>query len=639
MALSIETFRHQGSTHAGATLFKALGHPYVSAAAVDLVARLNSTESLVVFDPYGHADHFATFHGAIQCEAVLVQNVADVGRQVLGKTSRVISDLASMKPDAVFVADFDAQRLEAQIHHLAPNATLYSFDEFQVPQEWLSNPRRYLDPLNFATNFALFRDGGGSHTAVRSANYWGGYGAENPELWARLFDEDGTVLAEWFHPLPAAGGTYCIDSREVRERFGLGAFTGSLFLHALRIRGHEVVKYALDTFGDDDAAVLSATHDANAWPSDLYAGLPAPEAGERVVLWVQNSHPMAIPAGGIGLNPMGSETVSWYPEEIPAFGTRAIDTASLLPEVEWPAQIEIQAGRYFVRPRYEVFNIGALRSRIAHANVERRDLNPDPKLANLDAALGKGFILPLPVLPTADFRTTVLPTPMSTAQQDLPLRAVVFDASGQEVAAKSMGRLPRDHVALIDLDELAGDLNGFGHLELMYDFSDGGEADGWLHAIARFAQRSSGHVAETSFGAHIYNTAATYRDEPQSYAGPPPGLSTRLFLRLGPEPYETICHLIYSASAPWIPNSRTALVLMNAEGDEIATAEIAIPCGGSLLWQASEMFDADVRAQAGGGAYVLIRDTTCRLFGFHGLLMGAPDDAKSAFSLDHMFGF
>ncbi len=72
-----------------------------------------------------------------------------------------------------------------------------------------------------------------------------------------------------------------------------------------------------------------------------------------------------------------------------------------------------------------------------------------------------------------------------------------------------------------------------GHAELVYDFRDGGEADGWLHALFRYEDRQSGHVAESSFGAHIFNTAMTYRDEPQSYSGPPPGLSTRLFLKLG----------------------------------------------------------------------------------------------------------
>jgi hypothetical protein len=46
------------------------------------------------------------------------------------------------------------------------------------------------------------------------------------------------------------------------------------------------------------------------------------------------------------------------------------------------------------------------------------------------------------------------------------------------------------------------------------------------------------------------------------------------------------------------------------------------------------LFDADIRAAAGVGAYAVIRDTTCRLFGYHGLL-----GEGGAFSLDHMFGF
>ena len=45
-----------------------------------------------------------------------------------------------------------------------------------------------------------------------------------------------------------------------------------------------------------------------------------------------------------------------------------------------------------------------------------------------------------------------------------------------------------------------------GHAELVYDFRDGGEADGWLHALFRYEDRQSGHVAESSFGAHIFNT-------------------------------------------------------------------------------------------------------------------------------------
>jgi hypothetical protein len=46
------------------------------------------------------------------------------------------------------------------------------------------------------------------------------------------------------------------------------------------------------------------------------------------------------------------------------------------------------------------------------------------------------------------------------------------------------------------------------------------------------------------------------------------------------------------------------------------------------------MFERDALAKARDGGYVLVRDTTCRLFGYHGLL-----DGERAFSLDHMFGF
>ena len=175
---------------------------------------------------------------------------------------------------------------------------------------------------------------------------------------------------------------------------------------------------------------------------------------------------------------------------------------------------------------------------------------------------------------------------------------------------------------------------GYGHLELVYDFATGGEADGWLHALFRYEDRRTGHTAETSFGAHIYNCVLTYNNEPQSYAGPPPGLSTRLFLRLGRAPQDALCHLIYPASTPWHSQSQTILALHNRDGDEIAEHAFEIPCGGSMLWRYSETFDADIRARAGDDAYILIRDMSCRLFGYHGLLQG-----DASFSLDHMFGF
>src|SRR3546814_14958669 len=110
-------------------------------------------------------------------------------------------------------------------------------------------------------------------------------------------------------------------------------------------------------------------------------------------------------------------------------------------------------------------------------------------------------------------------------------------------------------------------------MELVYDFAAGGEADGWLHGLFRYEDKASGHVAETSFGAHIFNAVLTYKGEPQSYAGRPPGLSTRLFLSFGPEPYEALCHLIYPASTPWHAKSQTKLILPARNGAPIRSEE------------------------------------------------------------------
>ena len=133
----------------------------------------------------------------------------------------------------------------------------------------------------------------------------------------------------------------------------------------------------------------------------------------------------------------------------------------------------------------------------------------------------------------------------------------------------------------------------------------------------------------------MFNMAMVYRDEPQSYHGRPPGLSTRLFLRLGTDPWDTLCHLVYPASTRWHDTSDTSLILVRRDGVEVARKRLAIPCGGSRFWRYHEMFTEAERLAAGEHAYVLIRDTTCRLFGYHGCLAAGD----SAFSLDHMFGF
>ncbi|NNG06038.1 MAG: hypothetical protein HKM95_18300 [Inquilinus sp.] len=636
MALNIQTF---SNTSGGAALFKALGHPEATEPGAALVARLEAAGALAVYDPLGQLGTFAALFDLSRATIAdtFVQDIERIGEDLLGRPARPVSELGSTGAKAVFVAAFDAERLIDQIRHLLPaGLEVLSLDAMRIPDALLTNRRAYLAPINFATNFAFFREGDGHHTRLVTANYWGGYGAKDAGLWATLYDGEGRRLATWEEPLGAANATVVVDSAEVAKRFGLGAFTGQLFVHVVGAAGHEVVKYALDTYGDDPA-VLSCTHDANAWPSDQYAGLPAPRPGEKVVLWVQNSHPRPIQAKGIGLNLMGGKEIAWLDRAIPAYATYALDTAELWPDAHWPAQFEVQAGKHFVRPRYEVTGADG-RLRMAHANVERVDLKPDPKLKEIGNLMGKGYILPAPVLP-GRYRTSVLPTPMATGQETLPIAAIVYDSKGTELARHGFGCLKRSDSVAIEigdlLDRSGRSLNGgYGHVELVYDFAQGGDADGWLHAIFRYEDEESGHAAETSFGAHMFNTVLTYKGEPQSYAGRPPGLSTRLFLRLGRDGTDAFCHLVYPASTPWHAGSDTRLILTDREGREMAHRDIAIACGGSYHFRVSETFDAAEMKAAGPDAYVLIRDLTCRLFGYHGLRNG-----DESFSLDHMFGF
>ncbi|MGK2873271.1 MAG: hypothetical protein ACSLFL_13615 [Alphaproteobacteria bacterium] len=657
MALNLETFSNAdmksgwrpGNNAGGHSLFKALGHPMAARRGQALFDACLQNGPIAIYDPRGVAAAFDALFGISRCEIenIYVQRVEDQDTGILGKSARLLTELPQSKARTLLVLSFDAARLTGHLQPLLPaGMTVRSLDEMRIDAEMLTNTGNYTDPLNFATNFALFRDvagrdaQGGLHTTITTANYWGMHGAENPGLWLCLFDANGNVLAEWHEPLPQAGALIQIDSREVRARFGLGDFCGSLFMHALRVARHDIVKYALDIHGEDGAA-LSCSHDANAWPADFYAGMPAAQSDERVILHIQNSHPTPIPAGTIGLGIMGGQSVNRLEIEIAPFATYALDVAQLLPQARWPDQVEIHAGRYFVRPRYETVR-GDGRRRIAHANVERTDLQSDPRIPQLSKSMGKAYLMPLPVPPLKEFSSLMLPTPMAAGQRELPVRAELYDANGDKVAEHFMGRLQRRDSVPLSIDSWlrqsgATLASGAGHIEFLYDFRDGGEADGWLHALGKYTLRSSGHQAETIFGAHIYNVPVIYKDEPQSYTDTPPGLSTRLFLRLGQNlgiKMDALCHLIYPASLPWHKKSSTQIILHDGDGQVVAQKQVAITCSGSLFWRYSEMFDAGDRKAAGPGAYVIVRDATCRLFGFHGLMHGT-----TSFSLDHMFGF
>ena len=645
MALCIETFNN---TKGGQSLFKALGHPLIKPKMMDFLDHLKTYQRLAIYDPDGFGDSLAALYDLsdLQICGYYGQKYEHKGKQVLGLTTQLITDLADC--DGLLILSFEPKVKLLEIATLLPvGCSVHSLEEVRLPEEMLTVSKKYLDPLNFATNYAFFRDEGALHTRLVTTNYWSLYSGRPAGLWCCLLDAEGAVLAEWSQDLGPAQSTLVIDSRDVKKKFGLSDFCGQLFLQVVGAAGHDIVKYALDIFSDDHET-LSCTHDANAWPADFYAGLPAPAAEEQVILWIQNSHPCAIPAGEIGLNVMGERAVVWWPESVPAYGTRGLDVSLLLPDVRWPTQLEITAGKYFVRPRYEIVQRSAIsmakassKRSMAHVNVQRTDLQPDPALPHLSSDFGKGFLLVAPILPLSHWQSLCLPTPMATTQQNLPLALEIYDGQGHKVLRQALGVLSRNGLPAFDVQTLLHQqgctlTSGYGHMELMYDFTQGREGDGWLHGLFRYRQLSNGHVADTSFGSHIFNTPITYKNQPLSYKGTPPGLSTRLFLRLAvaEKTVEAHFHLIYPVSNTWHAFSTTQLILMSQEGVCVAQESLQIPQSGSYYGKLTDMFDAFTLQKAGNNGYLIIRDETCRLFGYHGLI-----DAANHFSLDHMFGF
>ncbi|AFW02227.1 hypothetical protein BAR24_12715 [Gluconobacter oxydans] len=623
--LDIRTFGPQG----GNVLYKALAHP-LAAEALTRMEQDFAGQTIALYDPEDTVRTLVALYPGLRPSVVLVHDTEQVGQpDGFGGERKALVDLPHVDADIILALSFDDAKMRGRLASLLNGRDLYTLAPARLPDDMIVRGRPYLDKLNFATNFAFFRDDDRFSTRIVTANYWSNYGTQNLRYWLRLYDGTGQIIAQWEQPVEHAGAGITIDSADVRKRFGLPAFMGQLFIHVIGARGHDVVKYALDMWGKNGDPSLSVTHDANAWPSVRYATLPAPEADETLTVWVQNSHATTIPAGAITFNPMGVDDHRSVDREIGPFETVAVNVGALFPDLAWPSQLEMRSGRHLVRPRYEIEQRG--RTRIAHLNVERDNIRPDPAIRNFAPSLGRGFLLPFPILDPTKFESFVQPNPMSEALETLPVRLDIFDETGQPVGSHFLGNLARDHSTAIALHDLT---DRPGHADLVYDFRDGGEADGWLHALMRYRNRNMDHAAETSFGAHIFNTLMTWRSEPQSYSGPPPGLTTRLFLKLGHDALRSFCCLIHPASIEGTSPSETVLLLYAADGHLITETTIHIQPSGSFMVRPHELFEGAHLEQAGVGGYVLIRDLTCRLFGYHGL-----ENDEGGFSLDHMFGF
>ena len=185
MPLAIETF---SNISGGYSFFKAVGHPF---SARRIEALLGEMEGPVAFyDPLGFAKPFAEIYSCsgIEFAGVYVQDIEKIGEYILRDKAQPVIDLPYSGAKTVFIVAFDAERLVDNIGHLVPEGVkIVTLDEVRLDDDMISASRYYLEPINFATYFAFFRDAGGHHTRIVTVNYWAGYGAKDVWFWCCLF--------------------------------------------------------------------------------------------------------------------------------------------------------------------------------------------------------------------------------------------------------------------------------------------------------------------------------------------------------------------------------------------------------------------------------------------------------------------
>ena len=173
MALTIETF---SNVKGGNSFYKAISHPLAAKKAAILIDQLATSNTIAIYDPYGLYSGFAEFYdlGTLTIRHAFVQDIEQIGQPVAGCGAQPVTELRDATIDTLLVAAFDPARLVDQINHLIPaGVSVVSFDHMRLDDALLTNRQTYLDPVNFATNFAFFRDADGLHTRLATANYWG----------------------------------------------------------------------------------------------------------------------------------------------------------------------------------------------------------------------------------------------------------------------------------------------------------------------------------------------------------------------------------------------------------------------------------------------------------------------------------
>ena len=151
--------------------------------------------SVAIYDPAGYFMDFAAVHDLSRWRVagLYVQRIEEVGQRVR-RVHRQTAHQSLRRPVRRFCSSpiSTAALISRGSGPYRPAASrVESFDSLRLPKEWLTIPERYLEPLNFVSDFIFFRDEDGLHTSVSTINYWHERGARHTRLWCRLFNGVG----------------------------------------------------------------------------------------------------------------------------------------------------------------------------------------------------------------------------------------------------------------------------------------------------------------------------------------------------------------------------------------------------------------------------------------------------------------
>ncbi|MFT9298939.1 MAG: hypothetical protein ABF542_12625, partial [Gluconobacter sp.] len=232
--LDIRTFGPQG----GNVLYKALAHP-LAAEALTRMEKAFAGQTIVIYDPEDTVRTLVALYPGLKPSVVLVHDTEQVGQpDGFGGAKQALLKLPDTEADIILALSFDDAKMRGRLGKLLNGRTLHTLAPARLPDDMIVRGRPYLDKLNFATNFAFFRDDDQFSTRIVTANYWSNYGSQDLRYWLRLYDQSGQVIAQWEQPVTQSGAGITIDSAQIRERFSLPPFMGQLFIHEIGARGH-----------------------------------------------------------------------------------------------------------------------------------------------------------------------------------------------------------------------------------------------------------------------------------------------------------------------------------------------------------------------------------------------------------------